>query len=97
MKIRIAILAACASMLALAQADVARANYGAAPEPKSLVRIIAGIQYAFTRTGTCGAWSCRRNGETAGKSRLRSPTAKGKAKGVINGGDLLLSTGSQRR
>ena len=36
MKMRIAILAACASTLALAQADVARANYGAALESKSL-------------------------------------------------------------
>jgi hypothetical protein len=39
MKIRIAILAACASTLALAQADVARANSITASESKSLVRI----------------------------------------------------------
>jgi len=39
MKTRIAILAACASTLALAQADVARANYGAASESKGPVRI----------------------------------------------------------
>ena len=39
MKMRNAILAACASLLALAQADVARAHYGAASESKSRVRI----------------------------------------------------------
>jgi hypothetical protein len=39
MKLRIAILAACASTLALAQVDVARANYNAASGSKSLVRI----------------------------------------------------------
>jgi hypothetical protein len=39
MKLRIAILAACASTLVLAQADVARANYGAAFESTSAVRI----------------------------------------------------------
>jgi hypothetical protein len=39
MKIRIAILAACASTLALAQADVARANYGAASESKIAVSV----------------------------------------------------------
>ena len=39
MKMRTAIFAACASTLALAQTDVARANYGAASESKSLVRI----------------------------------------------------------
>lgn len=39
MKIRIAVLAACASTLALAQADVAQANYSAAFESKSPVRI----------------------------------------------------------
>jgi hypothetical protein len=39
MKMRIAIIAACASTLALAQADVARANYITASESKSLVGI----------------------------------------------------------
>ena len=39
MKIRIAIFAACASTLALAQIDVARADFGTASECKSLVRI----------------------------------------------------------
>jgi hypothetical protein len=39
MKIRTAIFAACASTLAVAQTDVARANFGAASESKSLVRI----------------------------------------------------------
>ena len=37
MKMRIAILAACGSTLALAQADVARANYDAASESKRSV------------------------------------------------------------
>ena len=39
MTMRIAILAACAGTLALAQADVAQANYSAASESKTLVRI----------------------------------------------------------
>jgi hypothetical protein len=39
MKMRIAIFAACASTLALAQADIARANFGAASESKRLVRV----------------------------------------------------------
>ena len=39
MIIRIAILAACAGTLALAQADIARASYGAASESGSLARL----------------------------------------------------------
>jgi hypothetical protein len=39
MKMKIAILAACVGTVALAQADIARANYAAAYELKSFLRI----------------------------------------------------------
>jgi hypothetical protein len=53
MKMRIAILATCAGTLAVAQADVARANYDAASESKSPVRITdVGPEPAVRMAGT---------------------------------------------
>ena len=93
MKMKIAILAACVGTFALAQAGPAQTAYTGAAEFKSAVTItdvgsaptierIIGVKYAFTRTGTCGAFSknCK-PGDKIGTSQAVRAKSTHKAKG----------------
>ena len=97
MKLRIAIIAACAGTLALA--DVARAESAmvhirAVPEGggAGMTKSSKTIQ---KQTPNAGSNTSSRMG--AGGGTKGGAPSGGNAIGVINGGDLLLSKGSQRR
>ena len=80
MKIRIAILAAWASTLTLAQADVARANSVTAPAPKSPVRIAdAGPKPMIV----AGGFKISENESPTPQNRVKAPV---KGNGSVSGG-----------
>jgi hypothetical protein len=80
MKIRIAILAACAGTLTLAQADVARANSVTASETKSLVRI---ADVGPKPMIVAGGFKISENESPRPQNRVKAPV---KGNGSVSGG-----------
>ena len=95
MNIRIAILAACASTLALTQADVARANYDAASESKAIVKTAGvGLEPTIVFAQNASISTTRSNIKRSGRAetndalmgvsttRGRVTSVRGKTKGT---------------
>jgi hypothetical protein len=97
MKMRIAILAACASMLALTQTAVARANYGSASESKSPMRIADGgpepaIKIAQSGVDIGAFETQRKKGKTAGSGKTT-----GDGSTVVRRGTVVVRDFKNRR